>query len=65
MLRVVPFEQRTLGIGVHWTFLRLLGMFFYTTIISFFVSNYSKTELCLLEQIPICIRPLMAQLVKD
>ncbi|EFO23579.1 hypothetical protein LOAG_04909 [Loa loa] len=25
MLRVVPFEQRTLGIGVHWTFLRLLG----------------------------------------
>ncbi|VDM07903.1 unnamed protein product [Wuchereria bancrofti] len=26
MLRVVPFEQRTLGIGVHWTFLRLLGI---------------------------------------
>uniref|UniRef100_A0A915PZT2 Solute carrier organic anion transporter family member n=1 Tax=Setaria digitata TaxID=48799 RepID=A0A915PZT2_9BILA len=25
MLRVVPFQQRTLGIGVHWTFLRLLG----------------------------------------
>lgn len=25
MLRVVPFKQRTLGIGVHWTFLRLLG----------------------------------------
>lgn len=28
MLRVVPFQQRTLGIGVHWTFLRLLGFFF-------------------------------------
>jgi hypothetical protein len=27
MLRVVPFKQRTLGIGVHWTFLRLLGLF--------------------------------------
>uniref|UniRef100_A0A915D4H3 Solute carrier organic anion transporter family member n=1 Tax=Ditylenchus dipsaci TaxID=166011 RepID=A0A915D4H3_9BILA len=25
MLRVIPFQQRTLGIGVHWTFLRLLG----------------------------------------
>ncbi|CAD5222066.1 unnamed protein product [Bursaphelenchus xylophilus] len=25
MLRVVPFHQRTLAIGVHWTFLRLLG----------------------------------------
>ncbi|KAI6233842.1 Solute carrier organic anion transporter family member [Aphelenchoides fujianensis] len=25
MLRVVPFQQRTLGISVHWTFLRLLG----------------------------------------
>ena len=26
MLRVVPFKQRTLGIGVHWTFLRLLDL---------------------------------------
>ncbi|VDK64995.1 unnamed protein product [Anisakis simplex] len=26
MLRVVPFQQRTLGIGVHWTFLRLLAV---------------------------------------
>uniref|UniRef100_A0A7E4WBR8 Solute carrier organic anion transporter family member n=1 Tax=Panagrellus redivivus TaxID=6233 RepID=A0A7E4WBR8_PANRE len=25
MLRVIPFQQRALGIGVHWTFLRLLG----------------------------------------
>jgi len=25
MLRVVPFQQRALGIGVHWTFLRLFG----------------------------------------
>lgn len=27
MLRVIPFQQRTLGIGVHWTFLRLLGRY--------------------------------------
>ncbi|KAK5976168.1 Solute carrier organic anion transporter family member [Trichostrongylus colubriformis] len=25
MLRVVPFDQRTLALGVNWTFLRLLG----------------------------------------
>lgn len=26
MLRVVPFDQRTLALGINWTFLRLLGM---------------------------------------
>ncbi|KIH58588.1 hypothetical protein ANCDUO_11203 [Ancylostoma duodenale] len=25
MLRVVPFDQRTLALGINWTFLRLLG----------------------------------------
>ncbi|PIO54987.1 hypothetical protein TELCIR_23635, partial [Teladorsagia circumcincta] len=25
MLRVVPFDHRTLALGVNWTFLRLLG----------------------------------------
>lgn len=26
MLRVIPFKQRALGIGVNWAFLRLLGI---------------------------------------